>query len=101
MALLSRDFGIDLGTVYTRLAENGQVILEEPTMVAIAVQEEKVVEVGQEALDMFGRVPENIEVARPLQNGVIADFEVTQILLQYLIRKVSGAVRFFRPQAMI
>lgn len=101
MALLSRDFGIDLGTIYTRLAENGQVILEEPTMVAIAVQEEKVVEVGQKALDMYGRVPENIEVARPLQNGVIADFEVTQILLQYLIRKVSGAVRFFRPQVMI
>lgn len=100
MAFLSRDFGIDLGTINTRLAENGQVILEEPTMVAIAVEEEKIVEIGQAAQDMYGRVPESIEVARPLQNGVIADFEVTQILLQHLIRKVSAA-RFFRPQVMI
>ena len=100
MAFLSRDFGIDLGTINTRLAENGQVILEEPTIVAIAVEEEKVVEIGQAAQDMYGRVPDSIEVARPLQNGVIADFEITQILLQHLIRKVSTA-RFFRPQVMI
>jgi rod shape-determining protein MreB len=101
MALFSKDLGIDLGTVNTLVAEGGQVILQEPTVVAIAVEEQKIVEVGQEAQNMFGRVPESLEVAYPLQNGVIADYEVTQKLLEYMIRKVSGPVRFFRPQVMV
>ncbi len=101
MALLSKDLGIDLGTVYTQIAEGGQVLLREPTVVAIAVDEQKIVEVGQEAQDMLGRVPESLEVAQPLQNGVIADYEITEKLLEYLIRKVSGPVRFFRPRIMI
>jgi rod shape-determining protein MreB len=70
-------------------------------VVAIAVDEQKIVEVGQEAQDMLGRVPESLEVAQPLQNGVIADYEITEKLLEYLIRKVSGPVRFFRPRIMI
>lgn len=100
MPFLSKDLGIDLGTVYTLISEAGQVILREPTVVAIAVDEQKIVEVGQEAQDMFGRVPESLEVARPLQNGVIADYEITEKLLEYLIQKVSGR-RFFRPRIMI
>jgi rod shape-determining protein MreB len=70
-------------------------------VVAIAVEEEKIVEVGEEAQNMYGRVPESLEVARPLQNGVIADYEVTEKLLEYLIRKVSGPIRFFRPRVMV
>jgi len=101
MAMLSKDLGIDLGTIQTRIAEGGQVILVEPTVVAIAVEEEKIVEVGEEAQNMYGRVPESLEVARPLQNGVIADYEVTEKLLEYLIRKVSGPIRFFRPRVMV
>ena len=100
MPFLSKDLGIDLGTVYTLISETGQVVLREPTVVAIAVDEQKIVEVGQEAQDMFGRVPESLEVAHPLQNGVIADYEITEKLLEYLIRKVSGR-RFFRPRVMI
>ncbi|MBT7188896.1 MAG: rod shape-determining protein, partial [Anaerolineae bacterium] len=73
MALFSKDLGVDLGTMNTRLADNTQVLVNEPTIVAIEVDEEKMAEkmvaVGQEALDMYGRVPENIEVARPLKNG--------------------------------
>lgn len=101
MALFSKDLGIDLGTVRTRIAEGGEVVIDEPTMVAIAIEEQKIVEFGQEALDMFGRVPETIEVARPLLNGVIADYEVTQRLLEYLISKVGGAFSIFRPRVMI
>ena len=101
MALFSKDLGVDLGTFYTRIAVGNSVVLEEPTVVAIAVDEQKIVAVGQEAQDMFGRVPDSIEVTRPLQNGVIADYEITEKLLEYLIGKVSGSVRFFRPKIMI
>ncbi len=101
MAFLSKDLGIDLGTIHTQIAENGQVILEEPTVVAIAVEELKIVEVGQAAKDMYGRVPESLEVSYPLINGVIADYEVTEKLLEHMISKVSGPVRFFRPRVMM
>ena len=101
MAMLSKDLGIDLGTIHTKIAEGGKVLLSEPTVVAIAVDEQKIVEVGVEAQNMYGRVPESLEVARPLQNGVIADYEITEKLLEYLIRKVSGPLRFFRPRVMV
>jgi rod shape-determining protein MreB len=101
MAFFSKDLGIDLGTIHTQIAENGQVILEEPTVVAIAVDELKIVEVGQAAKDMYGRVPESLEVSYPLINGVIADYEVTEKLLEHMIGKVSGPVRFFRPRVMM
>jgi rod shape-determining protein MreB len=101
MAFLSKDLGIDLGTIHTQIAEGGQVILEEPTVVAIAVDELKIVEVGHAAKDMIGRVPESLEVAHPLINGVIADYEVTEKLLEHMISKVSGPVRFFRPRVMM
>ncbi len=101
MAVFSRDLGIDLGTFFTRIAENGQVLLEEPTVVAIAVAEQKIVEVGQAAHDMYGRVPESYEVTRPLQNGVVAYYEITEKLLTHLIGKVSGPLRIFRPRVMI
>ena len=101
MAVFSKDLGIDLGTMFTRLADSTQVLLEEPTIVAIEVDEQKMVAVGQEARDMVGRVPESIEVARPLQNGVIADYEITETLLAYLLRRVSGSMRIFRPRVMI
>lgn len=105
MALFSKDLGIDLGTMNTRLADNTQVLLTEPTIVAIEVDDErmaeKMVSVGQEALNMYGRVPENIEVARPLKNGVIADYVVTEALLSYLLQQVSGSMRIFRPRVML
>lgn len=101
MAIFSKDLGIDLGTTYTRLADSTQVLLEEPTIVAIEVEEQKMVAVGQEARDMYGRVPETIEVARPLKSGVIADYEVAETLLSYLLQRVSGSLRIFRPRVMI
>ena len=101
MALFSKDLGIDLGTMFTRLADSTQVLLNEPTIVAIEVLDQKMVAVGQEARDMYGRVPESIEVARPLKNGVIADYEITETLLQYLLQRASGSMRIFRPRVMI
>lgn len=101
MAMFSKDLGIDLGTINTRVAIGNEIVISEPTMVAIAVLEQKIVEVGQEAQNMLGRVPESIEVVSPLQNGVIADYEITERLLEYLIRKSSGSVRLFRPNVMV
>ena len=101
MALFSKDLGIDLGTMFTRIADSAQVLLEEPTIVAIEVHDQKMVAAGLEARDMFGKVPDTIEVARPLRNGVIADYEITETLLQYLLQRVSGSMRIFRPRVMI
>jgi rod shape-determining protein MreB len=101
MALFTKELSIDLGTNFIRVAEAGEVLIEEPTVAAIVVEEQKMVAWGQEALDMLGRVPESIEVTRPLQNGVIADYEVTEYMLAALLRKVSAPGRIFRPNVMI
>lgn len=101
MGIFSKDLGIDLGTLMTRVAEGGQIVLQEPTVAAIVVQEQKMVAWGQEAQDMFGRVPDTLEVTRPLHHGVIADYEITEYLLEALLKKISGPLRFFRPRVMI
>jgi rod shape-determining protein MreB len=101
MAVFSRDLGVDLGTMNTRIVAGENLVLEVPTVVAIAVDEQKIVSVGEEAQTMIGKVPESIEVARPVVNGVIADYEITEKFLEYIIRKVSGSNRFFRPKVMI
>ncbi len=98
---LTRDLGIDLGTVNTVITEGNQILLQEPTVVALLVQEQKMVEWGQSARDMLGRVSENIEVVRPLRHGVIAEFEITENLLQYLIKKTCGPMLLFRPRIVI
>lgn len=101
MPVFTREFGVDLGTLNTVIAEGNQVVLQEPTVVAIVVEEQKLVEWGQSAKDMAGRVPDTIEVLRPLQHGVIAEYEVTEKLLSFLIKKVSGSMLIFRPRLMI
>jgi rod shape-determining protein MreB and related proteins len=101
MAILTRELGVDLGTSNTVFAEGSQILLQEPTMVAVIVDENKMVEWGQAAKEMEGRVPDSIEVIRPLRHGVIAEYEVTETLLGYLTRKVVGPMRVFRPIMMI
>ena len=101
MAGLSHELGIDLGTIQTRIAEGKDLLVQEPTVVAILLDELKLVEIGQTALDMLGRVPENIEVNRPLRYGVIAEYEITENLLRELIRRVTGRMLLFRPKLMI
>ena len=101
MALFGKDLGIDLGTVNTISSDGDEVVLHEPTVVAIDIEELKIVEVGQAAREMEGRVPEIIEVMRPLREGVIADFEVTHRMLGYFVEKVCGPARLFKPRIMI
>ena len=101
MANLTRELGIDLGTSFTVIAEGQDVLLHEPTTVAIMVEEWKMIEWGQAAKDMFGRVPEDIEVINPIQNGVIAEYEITENLLRYLVQKICGSMVLFRPKLML
>jgi rod shape-determining protein MreB len=101
MPLFSKDIGIDLGTMFTRAAEGSQILIEEPTVAAIVIEEQKMVAWGTEAANMYGRVPESIEVIRPLHNGVVADYEITENILSDLIKKAAGSMRFFPPQVMI
>ena len=101
MSMFSRKLGVDLGTNNVMIYAGGQLILQEPSMVALTIEEERVVAVGQEARDMYGRHPEHIEVLRPLRDGVIADYEVTEAMLRYFFRKVSGRLQFRGPDVML
>jgi rod shape-determining protein MreB len=101
MPFLTREFGIDLGTMHITVAEGNQILVREPTVVAIIVDEQKMVEWGQAAKDMFGRVPDSIEVIRPLQHGVIAEYDVTETLLSFLVKKLSGSMLLSRPRLML
>lgn len=98
---LTREIAIDLGTMNTLIADGNQIMLQEPTVVAIYVQEQKMVEWGQSAKDMDGRVSDSIEVVRPLKHGVIAEYEITEKLLQYLLKKIMGPMMIFRPRVII
>lgn len=101
MAVFSREIAIDLGTMNTVVVEGKNILLNEPTVVAIVVAEQKMVEWGQAAKDMYGKVPETIEVVRPLQNGVIAEYEITETLLAFLLKKMVGPMLLFRPKIII
>jgi len=101
MGMLSRKLGVDLGTINVMIYAGGQIVLQEPSMVALTIEEERVVAVGQEARDMYGRHPEHIEVLRPLRDGVIADYEVTEAMLRYFFRKVSSRMRLRGPEVML
>jgi rod shape-determining protein MreB len=94
--------GIDLGTVNVLVYVSGRgIVLQEPSVVAISVRDNKIVAVGAEARDMLGRTPESIEVARPMRDGVIADYVVTEAMLRYFIRKICGRNPMFKPRVMI
>lgn len=99
--MFSKKLGIDLGTVNVTVAEREQILLHEPGVVAITIDEEKIVAVGQEAREMFGRTPETIEVMRPMRDGVIADYEVTEAMLRYFVDKVIGGFRLVKPTIMM
>ncbi|PIR71700.1 MAG: rod shape-determining protein [Candidatus Nealsonbacteria bacterium CG_4_9_14_3_um_filter_37_13] len=94
--------GIDLGTCNSVvfIPQKG-VVLQEPSVVAVSLAENKILAVGEVAKEMTGRTPDTIRIYRPLKDGVIADFRVTQAMLKYFIDKVSGRWRFFKPELMI
>ncbi len=100
--MLSNKIAIDLGTANSLVYVSGKgIVLREPTVVAVSIDDEKVVAVGAEARDMLGKTPEGITATRPLKNGVIADYSVTEALLRYFINKVSGKTRLFRPDVIV
>ncbi len=99
--MFTRKLGIDLGTVNVTIAEREQILLHEPGIVAITIEEEKIVAIGQEAREMYGRTPETIDVMRPMRDGVIADYEVTEAMLHYFVDKVMGGIRLFKPVVMM
>ena len=101
MASLTRELGIDLGTNFIVIVEGREVVLHQPTTVAILIDEWKMIEWGQAAKDMFGRVHEDIEVINPIKHGVIAEYEITENLLRYLVQKICGSMVLFRPKLMI
>ena len=97
-----RKIGIDLGTCNSIVFIPGKgPVLQEPSVVAVTLAENRILAVGQEAKEMTGRTPDTIRVYRPLREGVIADYRVTQAMLRYFIDKVSGSFRFFKPELLI
>ncbi len=97
-----RKIGIDLGTANTLVFVPGKgVVVNEPSVVAVSMPENRILAVGNEAKEMLGRTPDSIVASRPLKDGVIADYRVTEAMLKYFINKVSGKVRFFKPEVMI
>ncbi len=94
--------GIDLGTANTLvfLPKKG-IVINEPTVVAVSLEENRVLAVGAEAKEMLGRTPETIVAHRPMRDGVIADYRVTEAMLRYFINRALGTVRFFRPEVMV
>ncbi len=101
-SLFSNDIGMDLGTANTLVYVKGKgIVLREPSVVAIDKTKRKVLAVGSEAKQMLGRTPSNIVAMRPLRNGVIADFEVTQEMIKYFVQKVHNRKGLLRPRIVI
>ena len=100
--MFTKKIGIDLGTANSLvyLAEKG-VVLNEPSVVAVSIEDNRVVAVGSEAKDMLGRTPGNIVASRPMKDGVIADYQITEAMLKYFINKVCGRTRIFKPEVMV
>ena len=100
--MVSKKIAIDLGTANSLVYVLGKgLIADEPTVVAVTIEDERVMAVGREAKEMLGRTPEGITASRPLRSGVIADYLVTEALLKYLIDKAVGRSRLFKPEVMI
>ncbi|MFA6273171.1 MAG: rod shape-determining protein [Candidatus Paceibacterota bacterium] len=102
MSFFSPKLGIDLGTTNTLVFVPGRgIVLNEPSVVAINEDDKKILAVGIEAKKMIGRTPESITAYRPLKDGVIADYRVTEAMLRYFINKALGKWSFFKPEVMV
>ena len=100
--MFNKDIGIDLGTANVLIYIKGQgIVLNEPSVVAIDLDTKKPLAVGTEAREMLGRTPGKVTAIRPMKDGVIADFETTEVMLNYFIKKVNGKSFFSRPRILI
>ncbi len=102
LSLFSNDIGIDLGTANTLVyVKDRGIVLREPSVVAIQTGTKRVLAVGEEAKRMLGRTPGNITAIRPMKAGVIADFEITEAMLRYFIKKIHNRKKIVRPRIII
>jgi rod shape-determining protein MreB len=100
--MFNKDIGIDLGTANVLIYVKGQgIVLNEPSVVAIDSETKKPLAVGQEAHEMLGRTPGKVKAIKPMKDGVIADFEITEIMLNYFIKKINAKSIFSRPRILI
>jgi rod shape-determining protein MreB and related proteins len=102
MSMFVKKIGIDLGTANTlvHVPKKG-IVINEPSVVAVTLDDNRVLAVGNEAKQMLGKTPDTIVASRPLRDGVIADYRVTEAMLRYFISKATGGVRLFRPEVMV
>ena len=100
--MLAKDIGIDLVTANVLIYIKGRgIVLNEPSIVVIDTETNKVIAVGEEAREMLGRTPEKVKAVKPMKDGVIADFELTEIMLNYFINKIKARSLFSRPRILI
>ncbi len=100
--IFSKKIGIDLGTANTLVFVSGKgIVLNEPSVVALSVSDNKILAVGNEAKEMIGKTPDNIRTFKPLKDGVIADYRATEAMLSYFIGKALGWYNIFKPEVMI
>ncbi len=100
--MLPKRIGIDLGTANVLVYVKGRgIVINEPAVVALANRDNTALAVGAEARDMLGRTPDTISVIRPMKDGVIADYLITEAMLRYFIQKVVGRLNFIKPEVMI
>jgi rod shape-determining protein MreB len=99
---MAKRIGIDLGTANVLVfLPNKGIVVDEPSVVAVDLYNNSILAVGNQAKEMIGRTPDGIKAVRPIRDGVIADYRMTEALIGYLIQKVSGRVRIFRPDCII
>ena len=102
MGIFTKKLGIDLGTANTLVFLPGKgIILNEPSVVSVSEQDNKILAIGFEAKDMIGKTPESIITYCPMKDGVIADYRVTEAMLRYFINKAMGRFNFFKPDVMV
>ena len=102
MGFFSQKLGIDLGTANTLVFVPGKgIVLNEPSVVAVSEEDNQIMAIGNEAKTMVGRTPDNIIAYRPMKDGVIADYRVTEAMLRYYMRKALGKMGIFRPDVLI
>jgi rod shape-determining protein MreB len=102
MSFFSKKLGIDLGTANTLVFLPGRgVVLNEPSVVAVSQEDNKIMAIGLEAKSMIGRTPDNIIAYRPMRDGVIADYRVTEAMLRYYIDKALGKFNFWKPEVLV
>ena len=100
--MFAKDIGIDLGTANVLIYVKGQgIVLNEPSIVAIDSDTKKILAVGKEAKEMLGRTPEKVVAIKPMKDGVIADFEVTEMMLNHFISKINGKTFLSKPKILI